>query len=491
MYLCAENKRIIMEQFVGRTEEIARLEKYFASERSEFIAVYGRRRIGKTFFVRHVIQDRDSFSITAMGNVGMRDQLLGFNMALRSRFGIEHQAKNWIEAFALLAECLEKSSERIKIIFIDELPWFDTPKSRFISALEHFWNSWASARSDIKLVVCGSATSWMVNKLINNRGGLHNRVTHSILLKPFTLVECQQYFDTYGFNYSRQEIADCYMVMGGVPYYFTFMERGYSVAQNVDRMFFASGSELQNEFNNLYRSLFKQADNHISIVKALATKGKGLSRSEIVEATKITNNGDLSIKLQELESCGLIRSYAPFSVNRRKTSTVRKSRETMYQLVDFYTLFYLKMMQQNTFKNPNFWTELQGNPLFATWSGYAFEMLCLAHVEQIKAALGISGVQSAVCSWFGSNGDEHAQIDLLIDRNDKTINLCEMKYSDGDFVIDKDVDNDFRTKTNVFKTATKTRKSLMFTLVTTVGLKQNKYSSRVQKIVTLDDLFRV
>lgn len=480
-----------MEQFIGRTEEIARLKKYFASERSEFIAVYGRRRIGKTFFVRHVLRDREAFAVTALDNVSMRDQLLNFNMTLRKRFHTERQGKNWIEAFAMLADCLEKSSENIKIVFIDELPWFDTPKSRFVSALEHFWNSWASARNDIKLVVCGSATSWMVNKLLNNRGGLHNRVTHSILLKPFTLAECERYFDAYGFDYSRQEIADCYMVMGGVPYYFTFMEKGYSVAQNVDRMFFALDGELQNEFNNLYRSLFKQADNHISIVKTLAAKGKGLSRSEIVEATKITNNGDLTLKLQELESCGLIRSYAPFSTNRRKTSVVRKSRETLYQLVDFYTLFYLKMMQQNTFGNPNFWTELQGNQQFAIWSGYAFEMLCLAHVEQIKTALGISGVQSVVCSWFGGNGEEHAQIDLLIDRNDKTINLCEMKYSDGDFIIDKDDDNDFRTKINVFKTATKTRKSLMFTFVTTSGLKQNKYSGRVQKIITLDDLFRI
>ena len=478
-----------MEKFIGRTEETARMEGYLASERSEFIAVYGRRRIGKTFFVRHVIHDRDCFSVTGMDNVSMRDQLLNFNMALRMRFNTDRQAKNWIEAFALLAECLENTTQTTKIIFIDELPWFDTPKSRFVSALEHFWNSWASARSDVKLIVCGSATSWMINKLINNRGGLHNRVTHSILLKPFTLAECQQYFDSYGFDYSRQEIADCYMVMGGVPYYFTFMQKGYSVAQNVDQMFFASGGELHNEFSNLYRSLFKQADNHIAIVKALASKGKGLSRSEIVEATKITNNGDLSLKLTELENCGLIRSYAPFSTVRRKTSSVRKSRETLYQLVDFYTLFHLKMVQQNTFGNPNFWTELQGNQLYAVWSGYAFEMLCLAHVEQIKAALGISGVQSAVCSWFGSNGEEHAQIDLLIDRNDKTINLCEMKYSDGDFTIDKDDDEAFRSRVKVFKETTKTRKSLMFTLVTTVGLKRNKYSGRVQKVVTLDDLY--
>jgi len=235
-----------MEQFIGRTEEIAQLERFLASERSEFVAVYGRRRIGKTFFVRHVIRNREAFSVTAMDNVSMRDQLLNFNMALRTRFHTERQAKNWIEAFALLAECLENNKEGEKIIFIDELPWFDTPKSRFVSALEHFWNSWASARSDVKLIVCGSATSWMINKLINNRGGLHNRITHSILLKPFTLAECERYFEAYGFDYSRQEIADCYMVMGGVPYYFTFMDTGYSVAQNVDRMFFASGSELQN-----------------------------------------------------------------------------------------------------------------------------------------------------------------------------------------------------------------------------------------------------
>ncbi len=490
LYLCADYKFFAMEQFIGRTEEIKRLERYLASERSEFVAVYGRRRIGKTFFVRHVVSDKVCFSITGMDNVSMRDQLFAFNIALRRRFHAERQAKNWIEAFALLAECLENMVQGTKIIFIDELPWFDTPKSRFVSALEHFWNGWASARGDVKLIVCGSATSWMINKLINNRGGLHNRVTHSILLKPFTLAECQQYFDSYGFDYSQQEVADCYMVMGGVPYYFTFMDTAYSVAQNVDHVFFAPESELRNEFNNLYRSLFKQAEVHIKIVKALASKGKGLSRSEIVEATGIVNNGDLTTRLAELENCGLIRSYAPFSVSRRKTAPVRKSRETLYQLVDFYTLFYLKMMQQNDYGNPHFWTELQGNPLYSVWSGYAFEMLCLAHVEQIKAALGISGIQSSVCSWFGSNGEEHAQIDLLIDRNDKTINICEMKYADGDYSIDKSTDDGFRTKTKVFREATKTRKSLMFTLVTPSGLKKGKYSSRVQKVITFVDLFR-
>ena len=479
-----------MEHFIGRIEEKKRLEKYLGSGRSEFIAIYGRRRVGKTFFVRHVIKDRESFSLTAMDNVTVRDQLLGFNMALRKKFGTTKQAKNWIEAFALLADCIETLPKGIKIIFIDELPWLDTPKSRFVSALEHFWNGWASARDDVKLIVCGSATSWMVNKLINNRGGLHNRVTHSIMLKPFALSECQQYFDAYGFSYSNQETAECYMVMGGIPFYFTFMETGLSVAQNIDAMFFAAGSELRGEFNNLYRSLFKKADNHIAIVKALAAKSKGLSRMEIVAATGIVNNGDLTLKLSELENCGLIRSYAPFSTRRKKSSPVRKSRETLFQLVDFYTLFYLNTVQQKSFGNSRFWTEWQNSTQYLAWIGYSFEMLCLAHIEQIKNALGISGVQSNVCSWFGGNAKGHAQIDLLIDRNDKTINVCEMKYSDDEYEIGKDTEQDLRNKLKVFRETTKTTKSLMLTLVTPVGLKRNKHSGRVQRLITLEDLFR-
>ena len=478
-----------MEYFVGRIEERKRLERYLSSGRSEFVAVYGRRRVGKTFFVRNVIKNKESFSITAMDNVSMTEQLLGFNIALRKRFGVTAQAKNWIEAFAILSDNLENINGP-KIVFIDELPWFDTPKSRFINALEHFWNSWAAARNDVKLVVCGSATSWMVNKLINNRGGLHNRVTHSIILNPFTLSESKQYFDAYGFDYSEQEIAECYMVMGGIPFYFTFMERDLSVAQNIDKMFFGAGCELGNEFYNLYRSLFKKADNHIAIVKALAEKGKGLTRSEIAEATGIVSNGDLTMKLCELENCGFIRSYTPFSTNRKKNAQQRKSRETLFQLVDFYTLFYLKTIQFNGVKNPHFWTDQQNSVSHSIWSGYSFEMLCLAHIEQIKQALGISGVQCNVCSWFGGDDESHAQIDLLIDRNDKTINICEMKYSDEDFEIDKHTDSSIKEKINVFKRITKTRKSLMVTLVTPVGLKRNKYSSRVQKLVTLEDLFQ-
>ena len=472
----------MIKDIIGREKERELLNQYIDSNESEFIAIYGRRRVGKTFLIRKMFSERLAFYMTGMDNVTMQDQLLNFTLELRKFSGKDIPVpENWLYAFNSLATYLESLPNGNKIIFMDELPWMDTPKSKFISALEHFWNSWASNRSDIKLIVCGSATSWMIDKLINNQGGLHNRLTHRMAIEPFNLQECEQYFEAKGFGYSQKEIAECYMIMGGIPFYLKQMQKGLSVAQNIDRLFFEIGCALDGEFDNLYRALFKFSENYIRIVEALASKGKGLTRQEIIQQTKLPNNGGLTTMLKELESCGFIRQYEPFA---------KQKKDILYQLTDFYSLFYFRFIQKNRYRDEHFWTNSLGSGIHRSWSGYAFEMLCLMHIAEIKKALGISGVQSLTSSWRSNSSEEGAQIDLVIDRKDQTVNLCEMKYADRTFVIDKQYDENLRNKLASFREETKTRKSLHLTFVTTYGVKPNAYSGHIQKEVVLEDLFK-
>ena len=467
---------------VGRVEERKLLEEYLNSKKSEFIAIYGRRRVGKTYFVRQVVGNRLCFALTGMENADMQDQLTNFYVTLRRLYEGATRPESWIEAFDQLQTYLERLPEGRKIIFIDELPWLDTARARFISALEHFWNSWADARSDIKLIVCGSATSWMIDNIINNRGGLHNRKTHQIYIAPFTLAESQQYFKANGFGYRAKEIAECQMVMGGVAYYYSLMHPSESVAQNIDRLFFAANGELRDEFSNLYRSLFKKAGSHIAIVTALATRGMGLTRKSILEHTGLNNNKKFTTTLEELEKCGFIRSYVPFGDTKR---------DVLYQLIDAFTLFVFRYGHENKYQDESFWTSSLNSARHRAWCGLAFEMLCLNHIKQIKRALGIAGVQSRACCWIGKpkDGGQGAQIDLLIDRADQTVNLCEMKFARAEYELTKSDVEDLDNKLDTFITRTKTRKSIMLTMITSFGLKNNKYSGEIQKQITLDDLF--
>ena len=478
------------KKFIGRNAEYKALTNYFTSKGSEFIAVYGRRRVGKTFLIRKAANDRFAFFLTGAHEVPKNEQLINFAIAIQKHFQTERLEipKNWILAFYQLSQHLETLPKGNKIIFIDELPWLSTAKSGFVAALENFWNSWASLRDDIKLVVCGSATSWMIDNLIHSRGGLHNRITHQIVLEPFTLNECETYFHAYGFSYSKKQIAECYMVMGGIPYYMSLMDKSKSVAQNIDQLFFASNASLRDEFNELYHALFKKANSHIQVVTALATKGKGLTRQEIVKAANVTDNGALSTVLEELEKCGFIRTYEPFG-NTQKPNEKRQKSDTLFQLIDFYTLFYFDFIIQNRYHNEQFWTTSFNSPIHSTWSGIAFERLCLAHLPQIKKALGISGVQTLACSWRSSSTKKNSQIDLLIDRKDETINVCEMKYCQGKYEINQDYEKTLNDRLATFIEESGTKKSILLTFVTTEGVKQNVHSGGVQCEVILDELF--
>lgn len=468
---------------VGRKSEIKLLDEKFKSQKSEFVALYGRRRVGKTFLIRTLFKDKFTFQLTGLAQSNLNEQLLNFNMAMREQGLLKKNegATNWMEAFESIRKGIQKSKLKKKVVFIDELPWFDTPQASFIPALEHFWNSWASARKDVLLIVCGSAASWMIHKLINNKGGLHNRVTQKIKIEPFTLSECTELLKHRKIDIDQYQIVQLYMVLGGIPFYWDAVQKGLSAAQNIDKLCFDSNGLLTNEFQNLYASLFSKAERHKAIVAALAKKNKGLTRSEISRNSKLANGGGFTRLLDELEESGFIRKYVPFE---------KKSRNSLYQLSDFFSLFHLKFMENQKLNGKNHWLKMIDNPAHRAWSGYAFEQVCLAHVLQIKLALGISGVDTQVYSWKSGVGENGAQIDLIIDRRDGIINLCEMKFSVSSFIIDKKYDAVLRNKKGVFKAETKTKKSLFLTLISTFGLQVNSYSGNVQNDLKMDVLFQ-
>ena len=468
---------------IGRKEEQQILHSAVQSENSEFVAVYGRRRVGKTYLIRETFGYKFTFQHTGLAKGNTKEQLFSFAISLRDA-GYDDCPipKSWLEAFSLLSTYLKNSTDEKKIVFLDELPWMDTPRSNFISAFEHFWNGWASARKDIVLIICGSATSWIINKVINDHGGLHNRVTKQIALQPFTLKECEMFAQSKGLEMSRYQLAECYMVFGGIPYYWSLLEKGLSLAQNIDKIIFAKNGKLSNEFNQLYASLFKSPEQYIDIVTALGKKKVGMTREEIIAATDKYSNGALSKVLDELEYCGFIRKYNGFD---------KKSKQAIYQLIDNYTLFYFKFIQQNENNDEHFWSASIDSAMHRAWSGLAFERLCMAHTQQIKAALGIAGVLSNVYSWRKGADEmsDGAQIDLLIDRKDQVINLCEMKYSLSEYVIDAEYEQKLRNKKSAFIDTTNTRKAVHLTMVTTFGIKVNAHSGIVQNEITLEDLF--
>jgi AAA+ ATPase superfamily predicted ATPase len=471
-----------MTTIIGRENEQKELQRYLSSDSSEFIAVYGRRRVGKTFLVRQFFNNKFDFCLTGLANANMSSQLLNFQFAMKEASITDVPlAKNWLIAFQQLKSLIEKSATGKKIIFLDELPWMDTAKSDFLSALEHFWNGWAAHRTDILLIVCGSSTSWMMDKLINNKGGLHNRITHRLKIDPFTLAECKEFILSRGITWEEYQIVECYMVMGGIPFYWSLLKKGLSLAQNIDLLLFHDNGTLHNEYSNLYAALFKNSEKYTQLIEVLSKKSKGMTRNELISIANEKSGGGMTKLLEDLENCGFIRSYFPID---------KKVKDKIYQLIDFYSLFYFHFIQSAHLNNDGYWSSMIDSPIHRTWSGYAFEQVCLAHVLQIKNKLGISGVHCNIASWRSKETDPGAQIDLLIDRNDWVINLCEMKYSMYPFTIDKKYSETLRNKIGSFKQETKTRKSIFLTMITTFGIKQNEYAGMVQYQLTMTDLFR-
>ncbi|MDO4511272.1 MAG: ATP-binding protein [Bacteroidales bacterium] len=472
------------KDIIGRKYEFELLDGAMSSAESELIIVYGRRRVGKTYLVNQYFSNQFAFKFTGVYNQPTAVQLERFASQIEEYSGTSHTApENWFKAFDMLKHLLKAApSEGKKVVFIDEMPWLDTTDSNFVAAFEQFWNGWASAEGNIVLIACGSATSWMTDTLLGHKGGLFNRSALRMYVRPFSLKETEEYLISRGVVWTRYDVALCYMIMGGIPFYLKQLQPRWSFAQNIDNIFFRERGLLWDEFTHLYNTLFKQPSNHVAVVEALATKKMGLTRKEIIQATKLNDNGNLTQILNNLINSEFIRPYRFFG---------NKKKDTIYQLTDFYTMFYFNYIKGNYGRDENFWANSVDNPSRRAWAGYTFEQLCLCHISQVRKAIGIGAVQCETSAWF-HRGDENtkgAQIDLLIDRRDRVINICEAKFSVNEYAIDKDYVEALQRKMETFRTSTKTNKALQLTLITTQGLKHNKYSNCVQSTVTLDDLF--
>ena len=476
-----------MSSVIGREYEKAIMTEALHSADAELIAVYGRRRVGKTFLIREFYKNEIAFSFTGQYEADLDIQLTNFSIKL-DEFQRSPSAsippKNWNEAFVRLKSYLIPLLKKKKVVvFIDEFPWIDTSKSGFLSAFDYFWNDWASTMSKLKVVICGSAASWMIRKVIQNKGGLHNRVTRKIRLLPFTLSETELFLKNKHIQLDRYQIIQLYMALGGIPYYLKEVKKGQSVAQTINELCFTKAGLLQDEFNQLFRSLFQNYQMHEAIIRLLAQKNTGFTRKEIIEKTNISSGGTVSLVLEELSDAGFISAYIPYGKNHKNL---------IYKLSDEYSLFYLKFIDKNKYKGDDIWNQLCQLPTYKIWCGFSFESICQKHISNIKKHLGISGIYTETSVWRlkGNAQDAGTQIDLLIDRKDNCINVCEMKFTDNEYVIDKTYAQAIQHKINIFKEATRTKKTLFFTLISPYTCKDNEYKTRwIDKELGMNALF--
>lgn len=471
---------------VGRKKELAIFDRLLSSERAEFVTIFGRRRVGKTFLVREYFKNQLVFDFSGAYDADTQVQLHNFFNEYKrfSKNSIDLPSpKSWTEAFNYLTDYLYTFSEKKVVVFIDELPWLDRPKSGFLSALEYFWNQHGSKMPHLLLITCGSAASWIIQNLINAKGGLYNRITQRIELKPFTLQETELFFGYKNLKFTKYQIIQLYMIMGGIPFYLQAIGQGKSVNQVIEELCFESNGLLSNEFKPLYYSLFNNAESHIAVIEALANHPYGLNRTDLLKETKIPNGGTFVRILGNLIDSGFIKPLNPFG---------KKTKDTVFRVVDFYSVFYLKFIRGNVSDRKNVWQNFANGSIYKSWTGYAFENICLTHLNSIHKALGIEGVFTKIDSWkfVGNEEIDGAQIDLVIDRNDGIIHLCEAKFTSNEFVITKDYNTKLRHKRVAFQHITKTKKSVVTTLITTFPAIQNQYyNEEIHSEISAENLF--
>ncbi|MDF1797284.1 MAG: ATP-binding protein [Coxiellaceae bacterium] len=486
-------------KLTARAEEQEILQKFFTSNQPEFMAIFGRRRIGKTFLIKRFFEKKKCvfFSATGVQNGALTDQIDRFIIELAKTFYQGTELKmpdNWFKVFDMLNDAIEKcvpNNQKV-VLFFDEFPWMATHRSKLLSAVEYFWNQYWSDNPRIKLIICGSSASWIIRKIINNKGGLHNRITRKIQLQPFTLKESKTYLSSNGVRLNNKQVLQLYMVTGGVPYYLSLAEKGKSAIQIIEQIAFQRDGILLKEFDNLFSSLFEKQDAYIELIRLIAKYRYGISQEDILKLAKNSSRGGRSVeKLKELEDTGFVVSFIPH---------FHKKRGVYYRVIDEYCLFYLRWIEpiktnlQQFSLDSGYWGSEQATPAWISWSGYAFESVCYKHVTQIRKKLQLrpNAVASTWRYQSKPNTDEKgAQIDLLFDRSDKSITLCEIKYSDKPFVINKDYAKNIASKRDVFVKRTKTQKQVFIALIASSGLKGNLYSDDIiDGTVVLDDLFK-
>lgn len=474
-----------MEQLIGRQRESQELQWAMESKRSELIILYGRRRIGKTFLVRSFFQDKYTFHFVGAHKKSRSTQLSNFREALLRASGREDMPvlENWHQAFLCLEEYLEGCKEDRKVLFFDELPWADTHGSELVDELEYFWANWVQNRDDIVFIACGSATSWMKEKLEDNQGGLHNRITHRIYLRPFYLSECRDYLQSHGFDWDDYLVMQCYMIFGGVPYYLSLLRPYLSLPQNVDFLLFQTGGDLRGEFDELYSALFNKADRYINVVEFLATKREGFTRQQI-EAKTGYSGGGLTKILDNLQRCDFIVAYQHYG---------NTSKSMLFRLCDFFTIFYFKYMRGNNTRDEQYWQHHYMDRGVEAWEGFSFEQLCLIHLPHIKQGLGISGIATEASAWrFVPSSDDNrkgAQVDLVISRVDKMIHLCEMKFSEKPYRISREYEEKLKNRRELFMEITGKSRGVILTMITPVGLTASSNYPYIHSEITSKQLF--
>jgi len=466
---------------IGRKYETERMNESLKSQKSELIAVYGRRRVGKTYLIRNVYEKHIKFEVTGLYGGNQEKQLDIFFDELKrvsKKIKEDDRPKNWKEAFELLKTYINRiRSKSKKVIFIDEMPWLDTHKSDFRMYFGHFWNTYCEKRNDIVVVLCGSAASYMVQNVLSNQGSLHARLTYKLQIKPFTLFETKEFLTSKNINWGHYHIVHLYIAIGGVPHYLNKVRKGESVVQSIQRLCFDTNGDLVHEFDEIFESLFSHSSAHISIVRALGNVGKGISRAELITKSKHAGGGAFTRALVELIASGFVTKYPAFD---------KKAQKTLYRLSDEYSKFYLKYIEPNKNQGENFWKTMFQQQTYSSWAGFNFETICLKHVPQIKKALKIEGIHSTNSSWSVKG----AQVDLVIKRADKWINLCEMKFYSGPFKIGKNDLIDLRNKASKFKADTGTKDAVVITMITTYGIVENEnFHEIVENSFEIDILF--
>jgi hypothetical protein len=474
---------------IGRKAEQDILMNCLQSNRSEFVAVYGRRRVGKTYLIKEYFNNSFSFYATGLSNEKTKNQLKAFSGSLLEHgLEVKNIPSDWYEAFMHLKKLLQNPKVRRdptsgkKVVFLDEIPWMDTARSDFKSALEYFWNSWGSTQNDLVLIVCGSATSWIIENLLGDKGGFYNRITRQIHLMPFSLGECEELYKSNNIIMTRSQMIESYMIFGGIPYYLNCFDRRLSLAQNVEELLFKESGQLYYEYDRLLSSLFKKHERHAAIIDSISHNKGGMLRVELAKIPSIGDGEPLTKALNELEQCGFIRKYKNYA---------KEKQGFYFQIIDPFMYFCFHFIKKREHES---WLSYINTPGYFSWSGNAFELVCLLHVNQIKNALGISGVETSLYAWHSNESKPGAQIDLLIDRADGMINICEAKYTTTPFVIDASYSTILQNKINSFiaeNSANKTihNKALHLTFISANGLVHNQYSSIVQNELTGDDLF--
>ena len=472
-----------MGQLIGRRREISEMERYYDSGRPEFIAIYGRRRVGKTYLVNVLYDKEFAFSTTGIIDGGREDEFNAFYTSLKHYGYNGRKPRTWMSAFDTLRQILEAAivPGRRLVVFIDELPCLDTPKSGLINALNFFWNSWGCRQDELFLVVCGSATSWIIRNIVDNRGGLHNRITHELHMAPFTLKETKEYLSANGILWPDINILQAYMALGGIPYYLGMLNGEISLTDNIDKLFFSEEKPLAREYRRLYKSIFRESERYEAVVKILATNKKGYSRKDLAKQLKVENNGHFGDVLEDLVNCDFIRKYSTIGKKVLKNNS-------LYQLVDFYSIFYHTFVTK-MHNDPNYWAHTLNTPVQNNWYGHAFERVAMAHIPQILRALGVDRILTQYSAWRSRADSDGAQVDLVISRADNMINLCEVKYSASEYALSKAEGQKLLHRIEQFRMETATTKGIFLTLVTTNGLSRNMWSSIVNSVITMDDLF--